>query len=110
METGISEDQTEELTPPPQGYHVTIVNVSESISWQYPQNSTLEDLVNMGYDSINVSSQTLEDYPYIKEGLKPGAKFTMFLEDEDKEDFFEQFYGKCFSYGGHNYVINAYRN
>ena len=95
------------------GFHVTIHNVSECDSWLYPQNSTLNDLAGSGYDIIEITHEDIEKYSYLKDGLKPGApngEFTRALEDEEKDEFFEKFYGKCFNYGGHNYVINMFKN
>jgi len=112
-DTKIHEDETAEPTPPFHGFHVTVQNVSESTSWDYPQNSTLEDLAGRGYEIINITPEDIEKYSYLKEGLKPGTwrgEFTRALEDEEKDDFFGKFYGKCFSYEGHNYVINMYKN
>ena len=112
-QTGIQNEKTIEPTYAFHGFHVTIQNVSESTSWLYPQNSTLEDLASMGYANINITPRDIEKYSYLKEGLKSGApngKFTRALEDEEKDEFFEKFYGKCFSYGGHNYVIDMYKN
>ena len=112
-QTEIQNEKTIEPIPAFHGLHVTIQNVTESTSWLYPQNSTLEDLAAMGYESINITPQDIEKYSYLKEGLKPGApngEFTRALEDEEKDEFFEKFYGKSFSYGDHNYVINSYKN
>lgn len=107
------DDAKEEPTPAFHGYHVTIANISESTSWVYPRNSTLEDLAGRGYDIISITPEDVEKYSYLKEGLKPGAsdgEYKRALKNEEKDDFFEKFYGKCFSYGGHNYVINLYKN
>ena len=100
-----------ESTPAFHGYHMELINVSESTSWRYLQNSTIEELVNRGYKEINVTDKTFEDYPFIKEILKPKYRTTKALTDEkEKEIFFEKFYGVTFRYKDHNYVIDGFKN
>ncbi|MDD4127426.1 MAG: hypothetical protein PHV39_07050 [Methanomicrobium sp.] len=103
--------QTTESTPAFHGFHMELINVSESTSWRYPQNSTIEELVSRGYKEINVTDKTFEEYPFIKEILEPKYLTTKALTDEkEKEIFFEQFYEVTFRYKGYNYVIGAFKN
>ncbi|WFN36584.1 hypothetical protein L1994_10650 [Methanomicrobium antiquum] len=103
--------QTTESTPAFHGFHMVLINVSESTVWMYPSNSTIEELVSEGYKEINVTDKTFEDYPFIKEILKPKYRTTKALTDEkEKEIFFEKFYGVTFRYKDHNYVIDGFKN
>ena len=95
------------------GYHMTILNVSESEFRDTPRNSTLEDLADRGYEIISITADDIEKYSYLKEGMNPGyvrGQFRRTIKDEEKDEFFERFYGKCFSYRGYNYSINMYKN
>jgi len=112
-ETEIQNEINTEPTYAFHGFHVTILNVSESEYRDTPKNSTLEEISSRGYEIISIVPEDIEKYSYLKEGLKPGApngEFTRALEDEEKDNFFEKFYGKCFSYRGHNYVIDSFKN
>ncbi|EHQ36766.1 hypothetical protein Metlim_2731 [Methanoplanus limicola DSM 2279] len=102
--------QTTESTPAFHGYHMELINVSESTSWRYPQNSTIEELVSRGYKKIIVTDKTFEEYPFIKEILEPKYLTTKAVEGEEKEIFFKQFYEVTFRYKGYNYVIGAFKN
>jgi len=112
--TGSNSDEfKEEPTYAFHGFHVTILNLSESEYRDTPRNSTLEEISSRGYEIISIVPEDIEKYSYLKDGLKPGApngEFTRALEDEEKDNFFEKFYGKCFSYRGHNYVIDSFKN
>ena len=102
--------QTTESTPAFHGYHMELINVSESTVWMYPPNSTIEELVSQGYEEINVTDKTFEDYPFIKEILEPKYMTTKSLTGDEERIFFENFYGVTFRYKGHNYVIDGFKN
>ncbi|EHQ36775.1 hypothetical protein [Methanoplanus limicola] len=115
LNTTVSEkiDNDKTTTEPTQAVHgqiMVLVNVSESNSWMYPQNSTIEQLVSFGYKEVEVSDETFEDYPFIKEILEPKYMTTKAVTGKEKEIFFEKFYGVTFRYKDNNYVIDCILN